>query len=41
MSDSERWCTNHMGVMAFHRTIMAAINLTLTAFVTLKVFGVI
>jgi len=38
---SEKWYLEHMGAMAFWRTVIAMMNITLTALVALKIFGVI
>ena len=38
---SEKWYLDHMGVMAFWRTVMGVVNLILAAMITVKVFGVI
>ena len=38
---SEKWYLDHMGVMAFWRTVMGGVNLILAAMITVKVFGVI
>jgi len=38
---SEKWYLDHMGVMAFWRTVMGGVNLILAAMITIKVFGVI
>ena len=40
-SMSEKWYLEHMGAMAFWRTVIAMMNITLTALVALKIFGVI
>ena len=38
---SEKWYMEHMGVMAFWRTIMGIANIMIGGLVALKVFGVI
>ena len=38
---SEKWYLDHMGVMAFWRTVMGVVNLILAGLITLKVFGMI
>lgn len=38
---SEKWYMEHMGIMAFWRTVMGVINIILASLVTLKVFGLI
>ena len=38
---SERWYLDHMGVMAFWRTVMSLINLAIAGLIALKVFEVI
>ena len=40
-SMSEKWYLEHMGAMAFWRTVIAVMNITLTALVALKIFAVI
>jgi len=37
----ERWYIEHMGVMAFWRTVMGLVNIVIGGLVALKVFGVI
>jgi hypothetical protein len=41
MSDNEKWYMEHMGMMAFWRTVVGIINLTLTVLIVAKVFGAI
>ncbi len=38
---SEKWYLDHMGVMAFWRTVMGVINLAIAGLIALKVFEVI
>lgn len=38
---SERWYLDHMGVMAFWRTVLGAVNLLIALAIALKVFEVI
>jgi len=38
---SERWYMEHMGIMAFWRTVLGVVNVILASLVTLKVFGLI
>ena len=38
---SEKWYLDHMGVMAFWRTILGGINLVVAIAIALKVFEVI
>ena len=38
MRISERWYLDHMGVMAFWRTVIGMANLSLTVLVVLRVF---
>ena len=38
---SERWYMEHMGVMAFWRTVMGVVNIIIGGLVALKVFEVI
>ena len=38
---SEKWYLDHMGVMAFWRTVMGVVNLILAGLITLKVFEMI
>lgn len=40
-SMSEKWYLEHMGAMAFWRTVIGLMNLTLTGIVALKIFDVI
>ena len=37
----EKWYMEHMGVMAFWRTIIGLLNIVIGGLVALKVFGVI
>jgi len=39
--DDEKWCIEHMGLMAFWRTGIGVVNLLLTVTIALKIFGVI
>ena len=41
MSVTERWYLDHMGAMAFWRTVIGIANLSLSGLVVLKVFGLI
>ncbi len=41
MSDSEKWYMEHMGSMAFWRTIISFVSLGLTSLITFKVFELI
>jgi len=36
---SERWYLDHMGIMAFWRTVIGIVSLILTSLITIKVFG--
>jgi len=38
---TERWYLDHMGAMAFWRTVIGIANLSLSGLVVLKVFGLI
>ena len=38
---SERWYIEHMGVMAFWRTVMGLVNIIIAGLIALKVFDVI
>jgi len=38
---SEKWYMEHMGIMAFWRTVMGAFNLVIAGLIALKVFNVI
>lgn len=38
---TEKWYIDHMGVMAFWRTVMGAVNIIIGGLVALKVFEVI
>tara|TARA_R100000988_G_scaffold84990_1_gene47932 strand:+ start:1177 stop:1296 length:120 start_codon:yes stop_codon:yes gene_type:complete len=38
---SERWYLDHMGVMAFWRTVMGLVNIGIAGLIALKVFEVI
>jgi len=38
---SEKWYIEHMGIMAFWRTVLGVLNVLLAGLVALKVFGVI
>jgi len=38
---SEKWYVEHMGIMAFWRTVLGVLNVLLAGLVALKVFGVI
>ena len=38
---SERWYMEHMGIMAFWRTVLGVVNVILASLVTLKVFELI
>ncbi len=38
---SEKWYLDHMGVMAFWRTVMGVVNMVLAALITLRVFDLI
>ena len=40
-SDLDKWSEDHIGSMAFWRTVIGMINLVLAGAVTLKVFGLI
>ena len=38
---SERWYLDHMGVMAFWRTVLGGVNLLVGIIIALKVFEVV
>jgi len=38
---SEKWYMEHMGIMAFWRTVLGVVNVVLASLVTLKVFELI
>ena len=38
---TERWYLDHMGAMAFWRTVIGIANLSLSGLVVLKVFGLV
>jgi hypothetical protein len=38
---SEKWYMEHMGIMAFWRTVLGVVNLAIASLVSLKVFGLI
>ncbi len=38
---SEKWYLDHMGIMAFWRTVLGGLNLIIASFIALKVFEVI
>ena len=38
---SEKWYMDHMGIMAFWRTVMNAVNLIIAIAIASKVFGLI
>lgn len=38
---TEKWYIDHMGAMAFWRTVMGAVNIIIGGLVALKVFEVI
>lgn len=38
---SEKWYLDHMGIMAFWRTVLGAINLFVGVIIALKVFEVV
>ena len=40
-SMSEKWYLDHMGIMAFWRTILGGVNLVVAVAIALKVFEVI
>jgi len=37
----ERWYLDHMGTMAYWRTVVGIVNLFLALLITIKIFGVI
>ena len=37
----EEWYMEHMGIMAFWRTVIGLVNILLTLIITLKVFEVL
>lgn len=41
LAPKEKWYMEHMGVMAFWRTIMGLMNVFIGVMVALKVFGVV
>ena len=38
---SEKWYLDHMGVMAFWRTVMGVVNIVIAGLIALKVFELI
>ena len=38
---SEKWYLDHMGVMAFWRTVMGVVNIAIAGLIALKVFELI
>ena len=38
---TEKWYLDHMGVMAFWRTVMGGVNLFLAGLIALRVFNLI
>ena len=38
---SEKWYLDHMGIMAFWRTVLGGLNLFIASLIALKVFEVI
>tara|TARA_R110002020_G_scaffold29528_10_gene93099 strand:+ start:893 stop:1012 length:120 start_codon:yes stop_codon:yes gene_type:complete len=38
---SEKWYLDHMGIMAFWRTVLGLLNVGLALAITAKVFGMI
>tara|TARA_R100000152_G_C6781865_1_gene217404 strand:+ start:4829 stop:4948 length:120 start_codon:yes stop_codon:yes gene_type:complete len=38
---SEKWYLDHMGIMAFWRTVLGGLNLIIASLIALKVFEVI
>ena len=38
---NEKWYLEHMGIMAFWRTVIGIVSLVLTSLITLKVFELI
>ena len=40
-SMSEKWYLDHMGVMAFWRTVMGVVNIAIAGLIALKVFELI
>ncbi len=41
MRMTEKWYQDHMGAMAFWRTVIGIANLSLSGLVVLKVFGLV